>query len=115
MQGFQSVWVTISLLNQSVDVHSYLFGDILTVSPIELGWVYIGGALVLVLLLYNWSSLVLMTINEDLARAENVRVFFTHLLLMFLMNCYGGCLHPHCWDFTHNLYAYHPSSHRRAN
>lgn len=77
--------VSISLLNLRIDLHSYLFGDILTVTSPDLWWIYAGGAVVLVMLLLNWSSLVLMTIHEDLARAENVRTFFTHLLLMLLM------------------------------
>ncbi|MHC8441644.1 MAG: iron chelate uptake ABC transporter family permease subunit [Candidatus Eutrophobiaceae bacterium] len=77
--------VTISLLDQRVDLHAYLFGDILTVTLSEVWWIYIGGAVVLAMLLLNWSSLVLMTIHEDLARAEGVRVLFSHLLLMFLM------------------------------
>ena len=77
--------IAISMLQIRVDVHAYLFGDILTVRTEELWWIYIGGAIILILLLLNWSSLVLMTIHEDLAVAENVRVFFMHLLLMFLM------------------------------
>ena len=77
--------IAISMLESRVYVHAYLFGDILTVRTEELWWIYIGGAIVLILLLLNWSSLVLMTIHEDLAVAENVRVFFMHLLLMFLM------------------------------
>ncbi|GIR55980.1 MAG: hypothetical protein CM15mP62_34510 [Rhodospirillaceae bacterium] len=35
--------------------------------------------------LMNWSSLVLMTLQEDLAQAEGIRVFLCNLLLMFLM------------------------------
>jgi zinc transport system permease protein len=77
--------VTISVLKQRVDLHAYLFGDILTITQPELWWIYIGGAVVLILLLLNWSSLVLMTIHEDLAAAENVRTFLMHLLLMLLM------------------------------
>lgn len=77
--------VTISLLNQRIDLHAYLFGDILTVTPNELWWIYGGGAIVLLVLLFNWSSLVLMTLHEDLARAEGVRVLLTQFLLMFLM------------------------------
>ena len=77
--------VTMSLLNQPINLHSYLFGDILTVTYTELWWIYIGGIFVLILLLLNWSSLILVTINEDLAHAEGVRILFIHLLLMFLM------------------------------
>ena len=77
--------VTLSLLEQRIDLHAYLFGDILTATSRELWWIYIGGAVLLTMLALNWPSLVLMTINEDLARAENVCVFFTQLLLMALM------------------------------
>ncbi|MEM7070205.1 MAG: metal ABC transporter permease [Pseudomonadota bacterium] len=77
--------VTISLLGQRFDLHVYLFGDILTVTTQELWWIFLGGAIIIGLLVLNWSSLVLMTIHEDLARAENVNIFFTHMLLMLLM------------------------------
>ena len=40
----------------------------------ELWWIYVGGAIVIIMLL-NWSSLVLMTLQEDLAQAEGTRVF----------------------------------------
>ncbi len=77
--------VTISLLHQRVDLNYYLFGDILTVSSAELYWIYGGGAIVLLLLAANWPALVLMTIHEDMARAEGVKTLFVHLLFMFLM------------------------------
>lgn len=65
-----------------MDLHAYLFGDILTITPYEIGWIYIGGGLLLTALRANWSSLVLMTIHKDLAQAENVRVFLMHILLI---------------------------------
>jgi zinc transport system permease protein len=77
--------ITIGLLEQRIDLYGYLFGDILTVSDEQLWWLAIGGAVVLVLLVWNWSSLVLMTIHEDLAMAENVPVFRLHVLLTVLM------------------------------
>ncbi|MDC9715545.1 MAG: iron chelate uptake ABC transporter family permease subunit [Gammaproteobacteria bacterium] len=78
--------VLISLLNQTLDLHAYLFGDILTVTTTELWWIYLGGISVILLLIFNWSSLVLMTLNEDLARAEGVPVLLTHLLLLLIMS-----------------------------
>ena len=78
--------VVISFLDQpGFDLHSYLFGDILTVQANDLWWIYGGGIVVLVLLWYNWSSLTLMTINEDLARAEGVNTLHANLVLMCLM------------------------------
>ena len=67
------------------DLHSYLFGDILTVTNSDLLWIYLGGVVVIGLLIANWSSLTLMTIHEDLAKAEGVNTFRTQLVLMFLM------------------------------
>lgn len=78
--------VAVSLLHApGLDLQAYLFGDILTVRPGELGWIYGGGTLVLALLILNWPSLVLMTVHEDLARAEGVNTLRQHLVLMFLM------------------------------
>ena len=77
--------VTISVMGQRIDLHSILFGDILTITRSELWWIYIGGIIVMIMLVINWSSLVLMTLQEDLAQAEGVRVLLLNLLLMFLM------------------------------
>ena len=77
--------IAVSILEQRIDLHAYLFGDILATRIEELWWIYAGGTVVLVLLALNWSSLVLVTIDEDLAIAENVPVFLMHLLLMFLI------------------------------
>ena len=77
--------VTLSLLERSVDLHSYLFGDILAVSTVEIYLVLIGGFFVLIFLYFNWSSFVLMTIDEKLARAEGINVLINQLLIMLLM------------------------------
>ena len=77
--------ITITLLEQRMDLHSYLFGDILTVGDEQLWWLFTGGGFVLIALSLNWSSLILMTIHEDLAMAESVRVSRLEILLMLLM------------------------------
>ena len=69
--------VTLSLLERSVDLHSYLFGDILAVSTVEIYLVLIGGFFVLIFLYFNWSSFVLMTIDEKLARKEAAKKIFS--------------------------------------
>lgn len=71
--------------NQRFDLHAYLFGDILTVRTEDLFWIFGGGIIVLLLLWRNWLSLTLMTIHEDLARAEGVKTFWVNLMLMLLM------------------------------
>ncbi len=78
--------VVLSFLdNIRFDLHAYLFGDILTVQVVDLYWIFGGGLIVLVLLLKNWSALTLMTLHEDLARAEGVRTFWVNLVLVLLM------------------------------
>lgn len=77
--------VVVSFINVHFDLHGYLFGDILTVTLTELYWICAGGVIILALLLSNWSSLTLMTIHEDLAKAEGVNSFLMQVLLMALM------------------------------
>ncbi|MBE7636365.1 hypothetical protein GUA87_05875 [Sneathiella sp. P13V-1] len=71
--------------DQPFDLHAYLFGDILTVTTTDLMWIGAGGIVVLGLLVANWSSLTLMTLHEDLARAEGVKTFWVNLMLVLIM------------------------------
>jgi zinc transport system permease protein len=67
--GLVVVSVVISL---RLDLLSYLFGDILAVTPADVGWVWGGGALVLAALAAIWRPLLAATVHPDLARAEGV-------------------------------------------
>lgn len=78
--------IAVSLLDRpGFDLHGYLFGDVLTVTAADLYWIYGGGVIVLGLLIANWPALTLMSIHQDLAKAEGVNTFAMHLLLVFLM------------------------------
>ena len=77
--------VTLSLLERSIDLHSYLFGDILAVTSTEIYFILFGGFFVLIFLYCNWSSFVLMTIDEKLARAEGINIVVNQLSIMLLM------------------------------
>jgi zinc transport system permease protein len=68
-----------------VDLMQYLFGDILAVSSIDLGWIYGGLVVVLVLLWILWRPLLAITVHEDLARIEGVNVSLVHLAFMLLI------------------------------
>lgn len=76
--------VTISFLHQRINMQAYLFGDILTVTSSELIWIYAGSIFVIGMLVTFWSSFVLMTLHEPLAKAEGVNTFVMQLLFMFL-------------------------------
>lgn len=77
--------VAFSFLNQNIDLHAFLFGDILTIRPSEIYWIYIGGAIVISLVYYSWSSLLLTTLSEELAASEGIKTTYINLLFMFLM------------------------------
>ncbi|MCH8074425.1 MAG: metal ABC transporter permease [SAR324 cluster bacterium] len=69
-----------------VDLMGYLLGDILSVSVVDLAWIFGGGALVLVVLAALWTNLLTMAVHEELARAEGVPVAAMRLVLMMLMS-----------------------------
>lgn len=71
--------------NVRIDLMGYLFGDILAVSRGDLLWIGIGAAFALVLLLLLWRPLLAMTVHEELAQIEGVKVARTRLLFMLLI------------------------------
>ncbi len=78
--------VAVALIDFPVfNLHSLLFGDILTVRAADIARIYGFAVVALAALLLNWDSLVLMTISEDVAKAEGVNIFGMNLLLVFLM------------------------------
>lgn len=54
------------------DLSAFLFGDILTVGPADLGWIWGGAAVVLALLAWRWNALLTATVNEELAQAAGL-------------------------------------------
>ncbi len=71
--------------NPRFDLHSYLFGNILTVQTSDLYWIYAGGLVTLSILVSQWPALILLSIDTDLAKAEGVNTFWQNLVLMAMM------------------------------
>ena len=67
------------------DLLSLLFGDILSVGPADLWWIYGGGALCLATLLWLWRPLLAMTVHEEMARVEGVNTLLARFLFMLLL------------------------------
>lgn len=83
--ALSSAMVLISLLGIPVDLHAFLFGDVLTVTNLDLGLIGLGIIIVVGAMVYYWEKLVLMTISADLAKAEGVNTFALQMLFLILM------------------------------
>ena len=68
-----------------VDLMGYLFGDILAVGPLDLWWIYLGGAAALATLAWLWRGLLAVTVNEELASAEGIPTFRVKFVFMLLI------------------------------
>jgi len=71
--------------NQNTDYFSYLFGDILSITPSDIYWIFFVAVIVISILVMNWKKLLLLTLNEELAKAEGINKLFYDLLFMFLI------------------------------
>jgi zinc transport system permease protein len=78
--------VAVSFLDDvRIDLMSYLFGDLLAVSPTDLIYIYAGAAVVSVILAFFWRSLLATTVSEDLAAVDGHNVDLMRLLLMLMV------------------------------
>lgn len=68
-----------------VNLDSYLFGDIITVSKWDVAVIWGGALIVLGVLWWHWSSLLTATLNPDLAFAAGINPRRQELLLTLLL------------------------------
>lgn len=68
-----------------IDLMGFLFGDILAVSKLDIGVIWLGGALVLALLVGIWRPLFAATVNRELAEAEGQNPERANVIFMLLM------------------------------
>jgi zinc transport system permease protein len=73
------------LVGVRVDLMAYLFGDVLAVTWSDIAWIYAGGVVVLATLAAIWRPLLLITIDESLARAEGAPVVALQLAFMLIL------------------------------
>ncbi len=71
--------------NLQVDLMAYLFGDILAVTSDDLIVIYLLATTVLIALWLRWRALILITLNEDMAKVQGVNVRQNRILLMLLI------------------------------
>lgn len=75
--------VVVSLLHDSrLNLSAFLFGDLLTITTEDVLAIYLGSAAALAVLVCLWRPLLAITLDENLAQVEGIRVFWVRLTLM---------------------------------
>lgn len=68
-----------------IDLMSYLFGDILSISWLDIVWIYTGGGLVMGILFRIWPPILSLIIQRDLALVDGIdenKIRLTFLILL---------------------------------
>jgi len=78
--------VAVTLIpGQRIDLDAYLFGDVLSVTRMDLAVIWGGGACVVGVLWWNWSAMLTATLSPDLAHAAGINPRRQQLVLTVLM------------------------------
>jgi zinc transport system permease protein len=68
-----------------IDPESYLFGDILTLARSDIYWIYGCVILVGVFLFWKWRDLLLLTLDEEIARTDGVHAGMVSTVFMVIL------------------------------
>lgn len=68
-----------------VDILNFLFGNILSVTWSEIAVIYIGGSFIVGVILWKWSALISLTVDEQIAAVEGMNPVQTRYILMILL------------------------------
>ena len=74
--------------NVRVDIFSYLFGDILSISQRDLIYIFVGGIIISIALRLIWNPLLSLIVQAEIARVEGInehRIRLIFLLALSLM------------------------------
>ncbi len=78
--------VAVTLIpGQRVDLDAYLFGDVLSVTRMDLAVIWGGGALVVFALWWHWSAMLTATLSSDLAYAAGINPRREQMILTLLL------------------------------
>ncbi|CAM3940863.1 High-affinity zinc uptake system membrane protein ZnuB [Vibrio aerogenes CECT 7868] len=78
--------IAVSFLDDiRIDLMSYLFGDLLAITPDDLIFIWGGVGVITIVLYFFWQPLLSSTVNEELAAVEGTPTDLMRLLLMLMI------------------------------
>jgi zinc transport system permease protein len=83
--GLSIGMVVIAVQQIRIDLVSYLFGDILSLSRIDVAMVWVVALPLLTTLIYYWRPLIKTTLHEDMAEASGVNTHQMRVILLVMM------------------------------
>ncbi|CAL4042948.1 High-affinity zinc uptake system membrane protein ZnuB [Buchnera aphidicola (Tetraneura ulmi)] len=69
---------------KKIDINDYFFGNILFVSFYDLFFLLLNVFFLLMILIYNWKSMLAVTINPELAKIDGINIFKNQFILIFI-------------------------------
>lgn len=75
---------------EKIDIHHFLFGDILNVNMQNIEIIFAATVLIAILIYKNWQSLCLLAICPDIAKSEGINPLRLQLMLVLLIAVFVG-------------------------
>ncbi|XRY30902.1 MAG: iron chelate uptake ABC transporter family permease subunit [Buchnera aphidicola (Tetraneura akinire)] len=69
---------------KKISINDYFFGNILCVSFYDLFFLFLSVCFLLIILIYNWKSILLVTIDPELAKVDGINIFKNRFILIFI-------------------------------
>lgn len=79
------VLLTVAIAGPSLDLMSYLFGDIYAITNANLVLIFSGGLAILIATYFVWEPLLRLSVNEQLAEAEGVNPMWIRMCFVLLI------------------------------
>ncbi len=79
--------ILVSLFSRGNMLNEYLFGSILSLNIKDIIFIYLLSTGTIAYVYFNWDNLLILTVNEDIARSENINVFKHEVIFVFILSC----------------------------
>ena len=74
------------------DLFAYLFGDVLNTTGKDLLLAFLMAIVVFATLFFIWDELILLTVNEDMAKSENPKIKYYEAIFLLILGLFTGLM-----------------------
>ena len=77
------------LMNISIDIHSIMFGDILSLSQNSTMQVFGISSLIIILMMVFWNQIVKVSLDKDIAISIGINIYFIDFIIIFIISMFS--------------------------